>query len=94
MLSDEPHQGSADICESNRRNATDWSQFKHGPASVSLSLVKRVPDLAIGLPGLLAWYLLQIPRPLPIRSAAMVDGLHDLRSEAVPPTDTSTTGNG
>jgi putative membrane protein len=37
--------------------------------ALALSLVKRVPDLAIGLPGLLAWYLLQIRRLLPIRSA-------------------------
>jgi uncharacterized membrane protein YbhN (UPF0104 family) len=33
--------------------------------ALALSLVKRVPDLAIGLPGLLAWYLLQIQRLLP-----------------------------
>jgi putative membrane protein len=37
--------------------------------ALALSLVKRVPDLAIGFPGLLAWYLLQIRRMLPIRSA-------------------------
>jgi putative membrane protein len=39
--------------------------------ALALSLVKRVPDLAIGLPGLLAWYLLQVQRPLSIRSAAV-----------------------
>ncbi|HEX3406442.1 MAG TPA: flippase-like domain-containing protein [Caulobacteraceae bacterium] len=37
--------------------------------ALALSLVKRVPDLAIGLPGLLAWYLLQVRRLLPIGSA-------------------------
>jgi putative membrane protein len=37
--------------------------------ALALSLVKRVPDFAIGLPGLLAWYLLQIRRLLPIRPA-------------------------
>jgi putative membrane protein len=37
--------------------------------ALALSLVKRVPDLAIGIPGLLAWYLLQVRRLLPIYSA-------------------------
>ena len=56
-------------------------------AALALSFVKRVPDLAIGLPGLLAWYwlelrlLLAMPatlRPLgphPYRAALRVDGL-------------------
>jgi putative membrane protein len=34
--------------------------------ALALSLVKRLPDLAIGLPALLAWYLLQIRRLFPI----------------------------
>jgi putative membrane protein len=38
--------------------------------ALALSLVKRAPDLAIGLPGLLAWYLLRIQRPLPAGSAS------------------------
>lgn len=42
--------------------------------ALALSLVKRLPDLAIGLPGLLAWYLLQIQRLLPIRSVAAAGG--------------------
>jgi len=37
--------------------------------ALALSLVKRAPDLAIGLPALLAWSLLQMQRLLPIRSA-------------------------
>jgi len=37
--------------------------------ALALSLVKRAPDLAIGLPVLLAWYLLRIRRLLPVRSA-------------------------
>ena len=56
-------------------------------AALALSFVKRVPDLAIGLPGLLVWYwlelrlLLAMPatlRPLgphPSRAALRVDGL-------------------
>jgi putative membrane protein len=39
--------------------------------ALALSLVKRVPDLAIGLPALLAWCLLQVRQLLPIRSAAV-----------------------
>ncbi|MBV8522403.1 MAG: flippase-like domain-containing protein [Acetobacteraceae bacterium] len=32
-----------------------------GPdASLALSLVKRLPDLALGIPGLLAWHLLEV----------------------------------
>jgi hypothetical protein len=33
--------------------------------ALALSLVKRVPDLAIGLPALLAFYLVRIQRLLP-----------------------------
>jgi putative membrane protein len=39
--------------------------------ALALSLVKRVPDLAIGVPVLLAWYLAQIRRLLPLRSAPL-----------------------
>jgi putative membrane protein len=38
-------------------------------AALALSLVKRVPDLAIGLPGLLAWYWLEFHRVPPIPAA-------------------------
>ena len=38
-------------------------------AALALSLVKRVPDLAIGLPGLLAWYWLEFHRLPPIPAA-------------------------
>ena len=38
--------------------------------ALALSLVKRVPDLAIGLPSLIAWFLLQTQRLLRIRSVA------------------------
>jgi hypothetical protein len=31
-------------------------------AALALSLVKRVPDLAIGIPGLLAWQALEMRR--------------------------------
>ncbi|HEX3406745.1 MAG TPA: lysylphosphatidylglycerol synthase domain-containing protein [Caulobacteraceae bacterium] len=37
-------------------------------AALALSLAKRAPDLAIGLPSLLAFYLVQIRRLLPARS--------------------------
>jgi putative membrane protein len=37
--------------------------------ALALSLVKRVPDLAIGLPTLLAWGLLQLQRLSPINAA-------------------------
>jgi hypothetical protein len=33
--------------------------------ALALSLVKRVPDLAIGLPALLAFYLVRFQRLLP-----------------------------
>jgi len=42
--------------------------------ALGLSLIKRLPDLAIGLPSLLAWYLLQIQRLLRIRSVATTGG--------------------
>jgi len=32
--------------------------------ALALSLVKRVPDLALGLPGLLAWHWLEVRRLL------------------------------
>jgi glycosyltransferase 2 family protein len=38
-------------------------------AALALSFVKRVPDLAIGLPGLLAWYWLEFQRLPPIPAA-------------------------
>jgi putative membrane protein len=38
--------------------------------ALALSLIKRAPDLVIGFPGLLAWYLLPIQRLLPVRSVA------------------------
>ena len=34
-------------------------------AALALSLVKRVPDFAIGVPGLVAWYWLEIRRLVP-----------------------------
>jgi putative membrane protein len=37
--------------------------------ALALSFVKRVPDLAIGLPGLLAWYWLEFRRLPPIPAA-------------------------
>jgi glycosyltransferase 2 family protein len=47
--------------------------------ALALSLVKRVPDLVIGLPGLLAWYFLQIQRLLPIRSGATTGGQPEIQ---------------
>jgi putative membrane protein len=38
-------------------------------AALALSFVKRVPDLAIGLPGLLAWYWLEFQRLPPVPAA-------------------------
>lgn len=32
------------------------------PAAIALSIAKRLPDLAIGLPGLAAWQILELPR--------------------------------
>ena len=45
------------------------------PAEVSLalSLVKRVPDLALGLPGLLGWLVLETTRPPPARAPLRAD---------------------
>ncbi|RAU20446.1 TIGR00374 family protein [Paramagnetospirillum kuznetsovii] len=31
--------------------------------SIAISLLKRVPDFALGLPGLLAWHLIELRRP-------------------------------
>jgi putative membrane protein len=42
--------------------------------ALALSLIKRLPDLAIGLPSLLACYLLQIQRLLRSRSVATAGG--------------------
>jgi glycosyltransferase 2 family protein len=49
-------------------------------AALALSFVKRVPDLAIGLPGLLAWYWLEMQRLLPIPDAVTPPGPHGLRA--------------
>lgn len=49
-------------------------------AALALSFVKRVPDLAIGLPGLLAWYWLEMQRLLPIPIAVPPPGPHGLRA--------------
>lgn len=38
--------------------------------SLALSLVKRVPDLALGIPGLFAWHLLETKRVLARRQSA------------------------
>jgi glycosyltransferase 2 family protein len=43
-------------------------------AALALSFVKRVPDVAIGLPGLLAWYWLEMQRLLPIPAALLPRG--------------------
>jgi hypothetical protein len=45
--------------------------------ALALSFVKRVPDLAIGLPGLLAWHWLEMRRMLMIPAAALCSGLGD-----------------
>jgi len=47
-------------------------------AALALSFVKRVPDLAIGLPGLMAWYWLEFQRLPPIPAAVPPRGLHGL----------------
>jgi putative membrane protein len=49
-------------------------------AALALSFVKRVPDLAIGLPGLLAWYWLELRRLLPISAGVRSPGPHPLRA--------------
>ena len=48
-------------------------------AALALSFVKRVPDLAIGLPGLLAWYWLELRRLRTIPSAVRLPGPHPFR---------------
>jgi glycosyltransferase 2 family protein len=49
-------------------------------AALALSFVKRVPDLAIGPPGLLAWYWLETQRLLPIPIAVAPPGPPGLRA--------------
>jgi putative membrane protein len=49
-------------------------------AALALSFVKRVPDLAIGLPGLLAWYWLEMRRLLPTPAGVPPPGPHPLRA--------------
>jgi glycosyltransferase 2 family protein len=49
-------------------------------AALALSFVKRVPDLAIGVPGLVAWYWLEMRRLLPIPGAVPPPGPHGLRA--------------
>ena len=48
-------------------------------AALALSFVKRVPDLAIGLPGLLAWYWLEIHRLLPIPAGVQPPAPHPVQ---------------
>ena len=43
-------------------------------ACLALSLVKRVPDLALGMPGLLVWYLLEMRRLFARRTEAARTG--------------------
>ena len=50
-------------------------------AALALSFVKRVPDLAIGLPGLLAWYWLELQRLRPVSATARTLGSHPSRAE-------------
>jgi putative membrane protein len=45
--------------------------------ALALSFVKRVPDLAIGLPGLLAWHWLEMRRLLMIPAAVQCSGPGD-----------------
>lgn len=51
--------------------------------ALALSLVKRVPDLAIGLPGLWAWYWLQVRRRLPVPAGPATGGPIDLRAAVI-----------
>ena len=57
-------------------------------AALALSFVKRVPDLAIGLPGLLAWYWLEFQRLPPIPAAVPSRGPRGLQAAVAkkPPT--------
>jgi putative membrane protein len=58
--------------------------------ALALSFVKRVPDLAIGLPGLLALYCLQLRRTAAIPAGALAGGPFDLRAAAIERSLTST----
>jgi hypothetical protein len=64
-------------------------------AALALSFVKRVPDLAIGLPGFVAWYWLEFQRLPPIAAAVPPRGLHGLRAALAkkPPTRDNTLPN-
>ncbi|SIT45124.1 hypothetical protein BN2475_530024 [Paraburkholderia ribeironis] len=64
--------------------------------ALSLSLIKRVPDVALGLPGLLAWHLTETRHLLSTRRAASVpadetasDVLPQVRSAEKQPTESS-----
>ncbi|HYZ41339.1 MAG TPA: lysylphosphatidylglycerol synthase domain-containing protein [Stellaceae bacterium] len=48
-------------------------------AALALSFVKRVPDLAFGLPGLLAWYWLEMQQLLSIPAGVQPPGPRPLR---------------
>jgi hypothetical protein len=48
--------------------------------ALALSIVKRVPDLAIGLPGLAVWYWLEFQRLPPIPAAVAPRGPHGLQA--------------
>jgi putative membrane protein len=50
-------------------------------AALALSFVKRVPDLAIGLPGLLAWYWLELRRLLPVPATVRPLSPHPSQAE-------------
>jgi hypothetical protein len=50
-------------------------------AALALSCVKRVPDLAVDLPGLLAWYWLQLRRLLPVPATVRPLSPHPSRAE-------------
>ena len=49
-------------------------------AALAVSFVKRVPDMAIGLPGLLGWYWLEMRRLRPIPAAVPTPGPHCLQA--------------
>ena len=59
--------------------------------ALALSFVKRVPDLAIGLPGLLAWYWLELRRLPPSSAGVRPPGPQPLRA-ALRATGPQTTG--
>jgi uncharacterized membrane protein YbhN (UPF0104 family) len=50
-------------------------------AALALSFVKRVSDVAIGLPGLLAWYWLELQPLRPVSATARTLGWHPSRAE-------------